>query len=98
MDAKHPKTYYVYELDDDGKPIKDSNVHTINGKEFYTSYGKNEVSNGNTVTITNQNRTKQLPSTGSSGTLCYRLAGITLMLLGSLLMLKKYKVCKNNRK
>lgn len=92
------KTYYVYELDDDGKPIKDSNVHTINGKEFYTSYGKNEVSNGDTVTITNQNRTKQLPSTGSSGTLCYRLAGIILMLLGSLLMLKKYKVCKNDRK
>ena len=98
VDAKNPKTYYVYELDDDGKPIKDSKVHTINGKEFYTSYGKNEVSNGGTVTITNQNRTKQLPSTGSSGTLCYRLAGITLMLLGSLLMLKKYKVCKNNRK
>lgn len=103
VDAKNPKTYYVYELDDDGKPIKDSNVHTINGKEFYTSYGKNsygknEVSNGDTVTITNQNRTKQLPSTGSSGTLCYRLAGITLMLLGSLLMLKKYKVCKNDRK
>ena len=98
VDAKNPKTYYVYELDDDGKPIKDSNVHTINGKEFYTSYGKNEVSNGNTVIITNQNRTKQLPSTGSSGTLCYRLAGITLMLLGSLLMLKKYKVCKNDRK
>ena len=92
------KTYYVYELDDDGKPIKDSNVHTINGKEFYTSYGKNEVSNDDTVTITNQNRTKQLPSTGSSGTLCYRLAGIILMLLGSLLMLKKYKVCKNDRK
>lgn len=98
VDAKNPKTYYVYELDDDGKPIKDSNVHTINGKEFYTSYGTNEVSNDDTVTITNQNRTKQLPSTGSSGTLCYRLAGITLMLLGSLLMLKKYKVCKNDRK
>lgn len=98
VDAKNHKTYYVYELDDDGKPIKDSNVHTINGKEFYTSYGKNEVSNGDTVIITNQNRTKQLPSTGSSGTLCYRLAGITLMLLGSLLMLKKYKVCKNDRK
>lgn len=98
VDAKYPQTYYVYELDDDGKPIKDSNVHTINGKEFYTSYGKNEVSNGDTVTITNQNRTKQLPSTGSSGTLCYRLAGIILMLLGSLLMLKKYKVCKNDRK
>lgn len=103
VDAKNHKTYYVYELDDDGKPIKDSNVHTINGKEFYTSYGKNsygknEVSNGDTVTITNQNRIKQLPSTGSSGTLCYRLAGIILMLLGSLLMLKKYKVCKNDRK
>ena len=42
VDAKNPKTYYVYELDDDGKPIKDSNVHTINGKEFYTSYDKNK--------------------------------------------------------
>lgn len=32
------KTYYVYELDDQNKPITDSNVHVINGLEYFTTY------------------------------------------------------------
>ena len=49
------KTYYVYELDDQNNPIKDSGVHVINRLEYITSYSTNNaVQNGATVTVTNQ--------------------------------------------
>lgn len=75
------KTYYVYELDDQNNPIKDSGVHVINKLEYITSYSTNKaVQNGDTVTVTNQSRVKQLPSTGSYGTLIYRISGAMLVL------------------
>ena len=81
------KTYYVYELDDQNNPIKDSGVHVINRLEYITSYSTNNaVQNGDTVTVTNQSRVKQLPSTGSYGTLIYRISGAMLM-LASLIVL-----------
>lgn len=81
------KTYYVYELDDQNKAIKDSSVHVINRLEYITSYSNNNaVQNGATVTVTNQSRVKQLPSTGSYGTLIYRISGATLV-LASLIVL-----------
>ena len=81
------KTYYVYELDDQNKAIKDSSVHVINRLEYITSYSTNKaVQNGATVTVTNQSRVKQLPSTGSYGTLIYRISGATLV-LASLIVL-----------
>ena len=81
------KTYYVYELDDQNKAIKDSSVHVINRLEYITSYSTNNaVQNGATVTVTNQSRVKQLPSTGSYGTLIYRISGATLV-LASLIIL-----------
>ena len=80
------KTYYVYELDDQNNPIKDSGVHVIYGLEYFTSYSNNEVKNGDTVTVTNQSRVKQLPSTGSYGTLIYRTSG-TMLVLASLIIL-----------
>ena len=80
------KTYYVYELDNQNNPITDSNVHVINRLEYFTSYSKNEVKNGATVTVTNQSRVKQLPSTGSYGTLIYRISGAVLV-LASLIVL-----------
>lgn len=80
------KTYYVYELDGKGNPITDSNVHVINGQEYFTSYSNNEVKNGDTVTVTNQSRVKQLPSTGSYGTLIYRISG-AMLVLASLIIL-----------
>lgn len=102
------KTYYVFELDDEGKPIKDSTtVATVNKMEYFTSYenpktagattGGNSAVSGNTVTVTNQIRVKELPSTGSYGSLIYRLAGAILILFAGLLMLiniKKY-TCRN---
>ena len=81
------ETYYVYELDDQNNPITDSNVHVINRLEYITSYSTNNaVQNGATVTVTNQNRVKQLPSTGSYGTLIYRISG-TMLVLASLIVL-----------
>lgn len=81
------KTYYVYELDDQNNPIKDSGVHVINRLEYITSYSNNKaVQNGDTVTVTNQSRVKQLPSTGSYGTLIYRISGAVLV-LASLIVL-----------
>lgn len=80
------ETYYVYELDNNDHPIKDSGVHVINGLEYFTSYSKNEVKNGDTVTVTNQSRVKQLPSTGSYGTLIYRISG-AMLVLASLIIL-----------
>lgn len=80
------KTYFVYELDDQNNPIKDSGVHVINRMEYFTSYSNNEVKNGDTVIVTNQSRVKQLPSTGSYGTLIYRISG-TMLVLASLIVL-----------
>lgn len=81
------KTYYVYELDDQNNPIKDSGVHVINKLEYITSYSTNKaVQNGDKVTVTNQSRVKQLPSTGSYGTLIYRISG-AMLVLASLIFL-----------
>lgn len=102
------KTYYVFELDDEGNPIKDSTIAaTVNKMEYFTSYenpktagtatGGNSAVSGNTVTVTNQIRVKELPSTGSYGSLIYRLAGAILILFAGLLMLINIKkqTCRN---
>lgn len=89
------KTYYVYELDDQNNPIKDSGVHVINRLEYITSYSNNKaVQNGDTVTVTNQSRVKQLPSTGSYGTLIYRISGAVLVLASLIVLMNINK--KNN--
>ena len=80
------ETYYVYELDNNDHPIKDSGVHVINRLEYFTSYSNNEVKNGDTVTVTNQSRVKQLPSTGGYGSLLYRISG-AMLVLASLIIL-----------
>ena len=90
VDLDLSQTYYVYELDAGGNPIKDSNtVNVINGMEYLTSYDKNAVTNGNTVTVTNQVVTKQLPATGGNGTDIYIKSGAILMLLTGVVLLKR---------
>ena len=102
------KTYYVFELDDNGKPITDSTtVATVNKMEYFTSYekpqtagattGVNSAVNGDTVTVTNQIRVKELPSTGSYGPLIFRLAGAVLIFFAGLQMLIniKKRACNN---
>lgn len=101
------KTYYVFELDDKGNPIKDSStVATVNDMEYLTSYattktdgttGVNSAVSGDTVTVTNQTRVKELPSTGSYGPLIFRLAGAVLIFFAGLQMLIniKKRACNN---
>lgn len=95
------KTYYVYELDDQNKPITDTSkevtINTMNYQVVYENNGtaKSSAQNGDTVTVTNKSRTKILPSTGSMGTLIYRLLGATLV-VASLICLSN--INKNNRK
>ena len=102
------KTYYVFELDDSGNPIKNSaTAATVNKMEYFTSYKKtttagaasegNSAVSGDTVTVTNQSRVKELPSTGSYGSLIYRLAGTILIFFAGLLVLINIKkqTCNN---
>lgn len=97
------KTYYVYELDDKDQPITDTSKEvTINTMNYQVVY-KNETQNtdtssarnGETIVVTNKSCTKILPSTGSMGTLIYRLLGATLV-VASLICLSN--INKNNRK
>lgn len=84
------KTYYVFELDDKGQPIRASQEATINKQQYIVTYSIQTAKCGDTVTVTNQSHTKMLPATGSYGTLLYRLAGTILILLVSLRMLIRY--------
>lgn len=95
------KTYYVYELDDQDKPITDiSKEVTINTMNYQVVYEKNGIAlssdkSSETIVVTNKSRTKILPSTGSMGTLIYRLLGATLV-VASLICLSN--INKNKRK
>lgn len=92
------KTYYVFELDDKGNPIVNSSQEVTINKLQYTVEYKNEkdestnaATNGQTVTVTNRSRTKILPSTGSMGTLIYRISGAMLALASLIYLTKIYK-------
>lgn len=95
VDLDLSQTYYVYELDASGNPIKDSNaVNVINGMEYLTSYTVNSIQtnaakNEDTVTVTNRVVTKQLPATGGNGTDIYIKSGAILMLLTGVVLLKR---------
>ena len=90
-------TYYVFELDDNNQPIKVSQEATINKQQYTVKYSStnntsvNAAICGDTVTVTNQNHIKELPSTGSCGVLIYRLAGAILILFAGVLMLINIK-------
>lgn len=97
------KTYYVYELDDKDQPITDRSkevtINTMNYQVVYKNETKNtdtsSAQNGETIVVTNKSRTKILPSTGSIGTLIYRLLGATLV-VASIICLSN--INKKNRK
>ena len=95
VDIDLNQTYYVYELDASGNHIKGSNtVNVINGMEYLTSYTVNgtqtsAAKNGDTVTVTNQVYTRQLPATGGNGINGYIKSGAILMLLAGVLLMKK---------
>lgn len=92
INLKLDKTYYVFELDDNDNLITDSSEEvTINKLQYTVDYkgegeSTNAAINGQTVTVTNRSRTKILPSTGSYGTLLYRISG-AMLVLASLIVL-----------
>ena len=95
------KTYYVYELDNQGKPITDTSEEvTINTMNYQVVYEKNGIvlssdKSSKTIVVTNKSRTKILPSTGSMGTLIYRLLGATLVVVSVICL---SNINKNKRK
>ena len=84
------KTYYVYELDDQDKPITDKSkevtINTMNYQVVYKNETQNtdtsSAQNGETIVVTNKSRTKILPSTGGTGNLIYRMSGTALVVVG----------------
>ena len=97
------KDYYVFEIGQNNQPIKASDDEaTINSMQYKVVYNNetdstktNNAKVGETVIVTNKSRTKILPSTGSMGTLIYRLLGATLV-VASIICLSN--INKNNRK
>ena len=95
--------YYVFELNKNDQPIKASDGEaTINSMQYKVVYNNetdstktNNAKVGETVIVTNKSRTKILPSTGSIGTLIYRLLG-AMLVVASLICLSN--INKNNRK
>lgn len=100
------KTYYVYELDDKDQPITDTSKEvTINTMNYQVVYEKNGIAlssdkSSETIVVTNKSRTKILPSTGSMGTLIYRLLGATLVVASLICLsnINKNKKKENRRK
>lgn len=93
INLKLDKTYYVFELDDENKPIVDTSKEvTINKLQYTVDYKNGEVestnaaTNGQTVTVTNRSRTKILPSTGGYGSLLYRISGAVLVLVSLIVL------------
>lgn len=105
INLKLDKTYYVFELDDNDNLITDSSEEVTINKLQYTVEYKNEkgespnaATNGQTVTVTNRSRTKILPSTGSYGSLLYRISGAMLVLASLIILININKKNHSNDK
>lgn len=90
------RSYYIYELDDEGNPIRSGETSISDGRPFKVSYANGEkagnvVQSGETVTVTNQLRTEDLPMTGGHGTLPYTMAGLALLCSGVWLLYQKQR-------
>lgn len=90
-------TYYVFELDDEGRPITNTSQEvTVIKLPYVVDYKVNEESTskavvGDQVVVTNSLRTKMLPSAGSRLTLVYRQLGLVMVVAGFIVLLIIYK-------
>ena len=84
------ETYYLFELDDAGKPILDERVGTVNGNQFKVSYSDSAMVTIGTaqsnVTVTNNISYPVLPETGGRGIGMFTIGGLTLMLAAAILL------------
>lgn len=89
------KTYYVFELDENGNPISEGQTASVDGKLFQVAYSGNsaEVGDGTTppaVTVTNRTVEEfELPETGGKGIYGYISGGLLLMALAVLIYHRK---------
>ena len=84
------ETYYLFELDDAGKPILNEQVGTVNGNQFKVSYSDSAMVTIGTaqsnVTVTNNISYPVLPETGGRGIGMFTIGGLTLMLAAAILL------------
>lgn len=91
------KTYYVYELDEAGRPIPDQTAATIDGKPFHVMYETTEgitvsaTASSQAVTITNRMNYGSLPATGKSGIIWYIAGGLLLTITAASLLCRHKK-------
>ena len=83
-DVAFGKTYYVFELNDQGEPIPGGQPGTVGGVPFVVSYDSTGITvtaqaPGGKVTVTNRLNYAELPRTGGSGTAGFTVLGILLI-------------------
>lgn len=87
--------YYIYELDDNGVPIRgDNTLATVNGANFLVNYSNGPAvtipgsgTAAAAVTVTNQVCYPELPHTGGAGTTLYTKGGVLLTASAMFLLL-----------
>ena len=96
------ETYYLFELDDAGKPILNERVGTVNGNQFKVSYSDSAMVTIGTaqsnVTVTNNISYPVLPETGGRGIGMFTIGGLTLMLAAAILLYTHSKRRKGESK
>ena len=91
------KTYYVFELDDEGNPITDTSQEVkVNKLPYVVDYkvkgnSTSKAVVGDLVIVTNSLRTKKLPFAGSRLTLIYRQLGLAMVGTSFIVLLIVYK-------
>ena len=83
-DVAFGKPYYVFELNDQGKPILDGQPGTVGGVPFVVSYDSSKITvtaqaSVGKVKVTNRLNYAELPRTGGSGTAGFAALGILLI-------------------
>lgn len=90
------KNYWIYELNDEGKPIKDQENNYVSGIPFVVSYKDNQIRlSGGTVhqevVVTNRINYAELPNSGGIGTAIYTISGSILIFAAVTLLVQRKK-------